>query len=200
MINIAHLYAYYKRYDDLEKALDDDIVQLESSEGETVLNILLSQNKPNYGIVIKWIKLMLLQAGNQKESTLDHQDKSRCFYIYRQLERILPELNKAQVPELTEIYEALRLKIEIEPLAIEKTQQYADKNPEFQKDKIKETLKPKEKAEYEVSAVKLDLALATERTQKTVLSLINLRDQNILGLEFIKRYTNELWNRSFKYI
>ena len=174
MINISHLYAYYKRYEDLEKAMDDGIVLLESSEGETVLQMLLSQNKR--GLLVRMIKHLIRSAGNQKESTLNQIEVHSVFRIYRQFEQILTDLNLAQLPELIEIYEALLLKIEIEPLQIEKTQTYSDSSYEFSRDKIKEGNIPSEKAVYEVSAVRLDLALATERTQKNVESLINLKD------------------------
>ena len=60
MINIAHVYAYYHWYEDLEKALDDGVEFLELSSGETVFSILLSEPKPNYGLVNKCIETILL--------------------------------------------------------------------------------------------------------------------------------------------
>ena len=84
MINISHLYAYYKRYEDLEKAMDDGIVLLESSEGETVLQMLLSQNKR--GLLVRMIKHLIRSAGNQKESTLNQIEVHSVFRIYRQFE------------------------------------------------------------------------------------------------------------------
>ena len=54
--------------------------------------------------------------------------------------------------------------------------------------------------EYEVSAVRFDFGLRSDHTIKTIDSIINLKDENILASDIIKRYTEELWKKSFKYI
>ena len=59
MINIGHFYAYYEHYEDLVKAMNDNIPFLESSTGETVLSILLSKQDPNKTIIGKCIENML---------------------------------------------------------------------------------------------------------------------------------------------
>ena len=46
-------------------------------------------------------------------------------------------------------------------MAIDKTQQYSDVSPKIDIDKIKQTDKVPDRADYEISAVRLDFALAT---------------------------------------
>ena len=47
--------------------------------------------------------------------------------------------------------------------------------------------------DYEVSGIRFDFGLRSENTIKTIDSLINLKDQNILASNIIMRYTEELW-------
>ena len=51
-----------------------------------------------------------------------------------------------------------------------------------------------------MSGIRFDFGLRSENTTKTIDSLINLKDQNILASNIIVRYTEELWKKSFKYI
>ena len=54
--------------------------------------------------------------------------------------------------------------------------------------------------DYEVSGIRFDFGLRSDNTIRTIDSLINLKDQNILASDIIMRYTEELWKKSLKYI
>ena len=70
MTNIAHLYSYHERYNELEAAMDDNIEFLESISGETVLSLLLSQPNPNFTIVNKAVEYILQKIANYSNQKL----------------------------------------------------------------------------------------------------------------------------------
>ena len=70
MINIAHVYAYFGKYNEVKQALNDDLDIIESTKGWNLLSILLDKKQPNYQCVNNVVEKMLDQAQKDQKKRL----------------------------------------------------------------------------------------------------------------------------------